>query len=125
MRNTLLHHYGIVAGVIVNVFKGIPFLKELKVIMDWTFITTSLDVFKWFKIENVHFFLFAAKLETINVKGRRIGDTVGKISKFLMGFLLILVIMILLFGPMLIFSTINPTKISNKVQGGEIKLTIC
>ena len=118
MRNTLLHHYGVISGIIVNLFKVIPFLKELKVIMDWTFITTSLDVFKWFKIENIHFFLYAAKLETIDVKDRRVGEIVGIAVKFFLGFMLIFFIMLLLFGPMLIFSTINPTKLPNFIQGG-------
>ena len=81
--------------------------------MDWTFLKSSLDVFKWFKIEAIHVHLYFAKLESLGIKERKVGDKIPKCSKFLIGVLLILFIMILLFGPMIIFSTINPSKQQN------------
>lgn len=45
MRNTLMNYYNIVASVCVKVINAIPFLTPMKVIMDWSFVKTSLNLF--------------------------------------------------------------------------------
>jgi hypothetical protein len=38
-----------------------PFVMELKIISEWTFTKTSLDLFQWIKFENIYGDLFIAK----------------------------------------------------------------
>ena len=44
-----------------QIFLNIPFLLELKTFTDWSFTRTGLDVFQWFKFENIYGDLFIAK----------------------------------------------------------------
>jgi len=43
------------------VFQNIPFLWELRIIIDWTFTKTAIDLFQWFKFEQLYANFFLAK----------------------------------------------------------------
>lgn len=45
------------------VFIAIPFLYEIKCIMDWTFLKTSLQLFDWFKLFSIYVSSFKAKMQ--------------------------------------------------------------
>jgi hypothetical protein len=36
-----------------QIYRAIPFLYELRIIIDWTFTTTALDLIQWFKLEDI------------------------------------------------------------------------
>lgn len=59
--NFLMANTNSVNRIAFNVFLAVPFLLELKIFTDWTFTRTGLDVFQWFKFENVYGDLFIAK----------------------------------------------------------------
>jgi len=44
MRNTFFENYNMVSYSYGKALWNIPFLFELKVLMDWTFLPSSLDV---------------------------------------------------------------------------------
>jgi hypothetical protein len=46
----------------MSVFTIIPFLYEIKCIMDWAFIKTSLQLFDWFKLFTIYVSSFKAKI---------------------------------------------------------------
>jgi hypothetical protein len=35
-------------------YKAIPFIWEMKVIIDWTVTSTCLDLFQWFKLDDAY-----------------------------------------------------------------------
>ena len=51
---------GINKGMFMG-FMAAPFIFELKIIADWTFTRTALDLFQWIKFESVYGELFVAK----------------------------------------------------------------
>jgi len=51
--------------IFVLVFIAIPFLYEIKCIMDWTFLKTSLQLFDWFKLFSIYVSSFKAKIQQI------------------------------------------------------------
>ena len=51
----LMKSSNIFNSVFYKVFKLIPFLFELKNFIDWTFTTTSLDLWKWLKLEEIFY----------------------------------------------------------------------
>lgn len=124
IRNTLLQHKNPISGVCVKTIRAIPFLQELKVIMDWSFMDTTLDLFQWFKIEDIHFTLFCAKLDVMAHDKNKVGEKIGKIFKISMGWCLALILLLLIFGPMLLFSSLNPTSQLNPVDGGSLEMGI-
>jgi len=57
----------------LNIMRGVPFLLELKVIMDWSFSKTSLDLFQWFKFEDLHATVYSGKVESMSVFSQKVG----------------------------------------------------
>lgn len=105
------------------IFTAIPFLYEIKCIMDWTFLQTSLQVFDWFKLFSIYVSSFKAKIQQQGTLQTNLGDRVDWSGKIIgwAGFTLLLLI---IFGPMILFSGLNPTAVQNLVNGGSFQLGI-
>jgi len=99
-------------------------LLELKVVMDWTFMATTLDLFQWFKVEDIHFYLFCAKVDSNSHKAIPVGQKMSKVMKILMGWLLLILILLLIFGPMILFSGLNPTQKLNNITNASVSVGI-
>lgn len=111
------------SSIFVSIFVAVPFLYEIKCIMDWTFLKTSLQLFDWFKLFSIYLSSFKAKIQQLGTLDTQLGQDVdwkGKIIGWL-GFTLLLLI---LFGPMILFSGLNPTAQPNLVNGGSFQLGI-
>ncbi len=35
--------------------------------MDWTFSASSLKLFEWLRLEDIHFWLYCAKMDSIDI----------------------------------------------------------
>lgn len=42
-----------VSGIIFRGYLAIPFIFELRTLIDWTFTSTSLDAFQWIKLAQI------------------------------------------------------------------------
>lgn len=127
MRNKSLFMRGdnIIYASLFKAYKAVPFLYELKLTIDWTCTPTCLDLFKWLKFESVYDLLFithCAKKKEITVP---IGKNIGIFNKLLMGGSSFVILLLILLGPLLIFSTLNPTNVVNNVTGASVELSIC
>ena len=49
----LIDTYNVWGSSIYRVYLAIPFIFELRSIIDWTFTKTALDVFQWIKLSTV------------------------------------------------------------------------
>lgn len=123
-RNTLLNNYNLFNYTCFMIYRAIPFIFEMKTILDWTIKKTSLSLFQWLKLEDIHAKLYASKMESISRKNREVGQKIDLIIKFFLGVCLLLILLILIFGPMLIFSSLNPGSKLNYVNGGSIEFGI-
>ena len=107
-----------------KVFKAIPFFFELKTFIDWTFTNTSLDLFQWFRFEDIYGVLFVGKIE-IDVRFRKgVGQKQVWFGKITQGGGGIVGLLLLILGPLLLFSSYNPFASENKVNGAQIELGI-
>ena len=59
-----MKHYTLASSICVKAIFALPFIQLLKVIMDWTFSITSLDLFQWFKLEDISYLLYVAKMDS-------------------------------------------------------------
>lgn len=111
------------SSIFVLIFISIPFLYEIKCIMDWTFLKTSLQLFDWFKLFSIYVSSFKAKMQQIGTLNIKLGEAVDWTGKMVgwIGFILLLLI---IFGPMILFSGLNPTAQPNLVNGGSFQLGI-
>mmetsp|Transcript_41089 Transcript_41089/g.62457 ORF Transcript_41089/g.62457 Transcript_41089/m.62457 type:complete len:149 (+) Transcript_41089:2-448(+) len=88
-------------------FKGfitLPFLFELRVLIDWSFTRTSLGLFQWFKLCQIQNELFHAKSIMKQQYKKQIGLAHGFTSKCLYGIMSIIMILGLLIMPLFIYS---------------------
>ena len=107
--------------VSMNVFKGwynLPFFFELRTIIDWTFTQTSLDMFESIKLSQIQADMYLSKCKNKHAMHRELGLKQPLIKKIGIGFSFLMVVLILISGPMLLFSTLNPVATPNPVLGG-------
>lgn len=93
-----------------QVFRGVPFLYELKALLDWSVARTTLTLVDWLKLEDIRASLYNRECDLLMRGPRRHPGTLQPAaSKFLLGFTLFLGILALLWTPLLAFSSSNPT----------------
>ena len=119
MKSSNLFH-----NLYYKVFKNIPFLYELKNIIDWTFTTTSLDLWKWLKLEEIISLLYTNKCFAKGNMKRRIGTKIPVIMKILMGGSIFFGVLLIVFGPIFLFSSLNPTNEVRPVIGVNLKVLL-
>jgi hypothetical protein len=108
--------------ILFKTYKAIPFLYELKLTIDWSITPTSLDIFKWIKFESVYDLLFMTHCTMKQEKSREIGEKIGLLEKLSFGGIGFSLILLILIGPLILFSTLNPQNSNNNVTGASIKV---
>ena len=111
-------------SLVYKCYIQIPFLFELKNFIDWTFTKTSLDLWKWLKLEEIISLLFLNKCYSTAEMAKRVGKKTPVYMKVLMGSTTFFVILIIIFGPLILFSYLNPLSLVNKVTGVNFKLIL-
>jgi hypothetical protein len=107
-----------------KIYKNVPFLYELRAILDWTITRTSLDLFQWFKMEDAYANLYDVKCDMEARKRRRKGADRLLYEKLLFGLLSFAILMFIVILPMFLFSSFNPSLVENNVVGGRISISL-
>lgn len=81
-------------------------------------------MFQWFRLEDIHGIMYFTKNQAKNYLKRPLGLKVPKIMKCGMGCSLVFFILVCIFGPLILFSTLNPSSQLNLVNGGQFILSI-
>ena len=102
----------------------IPFLFELKNFIDWTFTKTSLDLWKWLKLEEIISLLFINKCQAKADMKHKVGMKAPVYMKILMGSTTFFAVILIIFGPLVLFSYLNPLSFVNKVTGVNFQLIL-
>ena len=111
-------------NIIYKCYIQIPFLFELKNFIDWTFTKTSLDLWKWLKLEEIISLLFINKCLAKGEMDHKVGKKTPVYMKMLMGSTTFFIVIIIIFGPLVLFSYLNPLSLVNKVTGVNFKLIL-
>ena len=105
-----------------KIFHSIPFLFEIKIVLDWTITETALDLFQWFKLEDAYITL---KLVKYQMKVRRaLPFPINFKHKFFFGFCFLIFLLGIIILPILIFSTLNPSYIVNEPLGVKTNIKL-
>ncbi|CAD8061977.1 unnamed protein product [Paramecium primaurelia] len=123
VRNQFLYVYNSLSYYFALIFYSIPFLYDLKVLMDWTCLYTSLDIFQWFTLEDIHRQLYFTKISSQKVMKRQLGLQISKITKFIF-FFFVIFILICIFGPLILFSALNPAAQDNPIVSGTFTINL-
>ena len=111
-------------NIIYRCYIQIPFLFELKNFIDWTFTKTSLDLWKWLKLEEIISLLFINKCLAKGEMEHRVGEKIPVYMKILMGSTTFFAVILIIFGPLVLFSYLNPLSLVNKVTGVNFQLIL-
>ena len=124
-KSSLMGGSNLFFSVCYKGFKAVPFLFELKNFIDWTFTATSFDIFKWLKYEEIFALLFINKCFAKSYMGIRVGSKTKLIMKIGIGGSLVVGVLLVIFVPLVLFSTLNPSNSSNDVVSVKFRLELC
>lgn len=112
--------------IIFRLVNAIPFLFEIRTMLDWVVCNTSMDFIMWFRYETLFYLLHFTHLVHSWRKNER--ELYGGAIPFpawmkaLVGVGIILCILVLLTAPVFLFSTINPSLANNRVSTGTMEV---
>lgn len=105
-----------------NVYSGLPFIVEIRSLLDFTFSKTSLDIFQFWQLWQYHYEMFCAKNGNISYTRRIVGEPAWWLDKVIFGFLFSSIILFLLVGPMVFFSDIGGFVAPNPASDGDVQV---
>ncbi|EDO30292.1 predicted protein [Nematostella vectensis] len=126
LGNFLTKSYTLTSGVLFQGFQAIPFLLELRSVLDWVCTDTTLTLYHWLKMEDIYANIYVLKCyresEKTWFQGR--GQKYWMLSKWTVGGLLVALLVIVIWFPLLFMSYINSVYTSNPPQDATFTLSI-
>ncbi|CAL1685704.1 unnamed protein product [Lasius platythorax] len=126
LGNFLCKKYSIVNYVLFKGFMVIPFLFELRAVMDWIWTDTSMTIMDWFKMEDIFASIYQIKcmrgVESDFPQPR--GEKKKQMSKYLVGGSALFLIIGLIWFPLLLFALGSTVGISNLPYDVSMKIRI-
>ncbi|XP_043673445.1 piezo-type mechanosensitive ion channel component isoform X1 [Vespula pensylvanica] len=126
LGNFLCKKYTIVNFVLFKGFMLVPFLFELRAVMDWIWTDTSMTIMDWFKMEDIFASIYQIKcmrgMETDFPQPR--GEKKTQMSKYLAGGGALCVIIGLIWFPLLLFALGGTVGVSNLPYEVSMKIAI-
>ncbi|KAK9055797.1 hypothetical protein SSX86_026882 [Deinandra increscens subsp. villosa] len=108
-----------------RLYRALPFLYELRCVLDWSCTTTSLTMYDWLKLEDINASLYLVKCDSVlNRANHKQGERQSRMTKFCNGICLFFILIIVIWAPMLMYSSGNPTNIANPINDASIQFYI-
>jgi hypothetical protein len=110
--------------ILFYIYMALPFLYELRTIAYWSFTKTSLNLYSWFKLDDIYGKIFVRKVTWKDNKHRKTGTAFQWYMKILSGFCLIFIIILIIVLPLFLFSSLDPLMKQNPVRNVELSIGI-
>jgi len=110
--------------LLYRVFYVLPFMLELKTILDWCFQKTSLDIFQWLELVEIDSELFFFKNGNKGYFQRRLGTKIDRFEKCLCGCFCLGTILFFLVGPFMMFSNLSIIASENLVTDAAVQFSL-
>ncbi|XP_024017344.1 piezo-type mechanosensitive ion channel homolog [Morus notabilis] len=108
-----------------RLYRALPFLYELRCVLDWSCTTTSLIMYDWLKLEDIYASLYLVKCDTVlNKAQHKQGEKQTKMTKCCNGICLFFILICVIWAPMLMYSSGNPTNIANPIKDATVQVDI-
>ena len=117
------HHFW---GNIFRLYRALPFLYELRMLLDWTCTPTTLYLGEWIKLEDIYagIFVIECNLDFQRLENRKKGDKQPARRKWLCGFLFFALLNLLIWLPLFVFSTGSLSQFENYVKMGSLSVQL-
>ncbi|PIK46945.1 putative piezo-type mechanosensitive ion channel component 2 isoform X3, partial [Apostichopus japonicus] len=125
LGNFLYKRYSYASLVMFYGWKAIPFLAELRLIMDWVWTDTTLSLFHYAKIEDIYSNIYPDKCFRRNEKNMPTprGQMQKAAVKYGMGGGMVLGLIFIIWFPLIFVSFANTVSIANPPQMSEISVS--
>ncbi|RZC37773.1 piezo-type mechanosensitive ion channel component 2 [Asbolus verrucosus] len=126
LGNFLCKGYNYVNMFLFKAFMAVPFLFELRTVMDWMWTDTSMTVFDWIKMEDIFAHIFQLKC-TRHVEDeypQPRGERKTPVIKYLMGGAILALIIAIIWFPLVFFSLGNAVGEPNPPYDVTLELRI-
>ncbi|GMI85789.1 PIEZO1 [Hibiscus trionum] len=108
-----------------RLYRALPFLYELRCVLDWSCTTTSLTMYDWLKLEDINASLYLVKCDAVlNRAQHKQGEKQTKMTKCCNGICLFFILICVIWAPMLMYSSGNPTNIANPIKDASFQIDI-
>lgn len=126
LGNFLTKNYTILSGILFQGIQALPFLLELRSVLDWVLTKTTLTLNHWLKVEDIYANVFVIKCWRDSEKTwpQRRGEAYWKTSKWLIGGLLVILLVLVLWFPLLLMSFIKTAYVSSHPVEVTFTLTL-
>mmetsp|Transcript_25306 Transcript_25306/g.35023 ORF Transcript_25306/g.35023 Transcript_25306/m.35023 type:complete len:663 (+) Transcript_25306:146-2134(+) len=125
-QKTLYKSVSIPAYIAFQIYYAVPFLYEMRTVLDWAVFPTTLDLYQFLKLEDVYVQLYCATYyaDRRNSEKRYLGDPQPQFIKILVGFGLFFLLVLLIWFPLFLMSSANPANIPNSVNSTSLRVSI-
>ncbi|GAB5359171.1 hypothetical protein AAMO2058_000521900 [Amorphochlora amoebiformis] len=105
-------------------YRLIPFVFEIRTLLDWTFTESSLDLWERFTLEDVYANMYIIQCELIYHRRTKRGEKQSFGRKISQGGIVLFLVLIILFGPLILFSSANPVTTQNNVKTARFTISL-
>ncbi|CAJ1038204.1 putative Piezo non-specific cation channel, R-Ras-binding domain containing protein [Leishmania utingensis] len=97
------------------VYRSLPFLWEVRTLVDWTVLRTSLTLQEYLTVEDIYVYIYRCRNRYLakHRNGEKLADAVPPTSKWAFGVSYLALVLLALLGPLLYYSTYNPSTAPN------------
>lgn len=106
--SSVLQYYNDLGNLSAQIYMQLPFIVEIRCLLDWVFSKTALDIFQFWQLWNYHCELFLSWTGNKYYTEKTLGSPAECLDKCIFGVLIASVILFLLIGPFILFSTSSP-----------------
>lgn len=102
------------------IYQALPFIVEIRCLIDFSFAKTSLDIFQFWQIYQCNYDMYNGKNGNIYYFLKPIGTPMPMLDRCLMGFTFSVLVLLILVGPLVLFSPMAGFIAPNPVLSGDI-----
>ncbi|CRL00087.1 CLUMA_CG013369, isoform A [Clunio marinus] len=102
--NFLMSSYGSIRLISFKIYMLIPFLFELRTVIDWMFTATSLTFSEWLRVESIHAEVFRIKCARVTNKGMPRAKKRPWWDKLILGGVISILLITVLWFPLALFA---------------------
>ncbi|MEW5302433.1 MAG: hypothetical protein WDW36_005220 [Sanguina aurantia] len=107
-----------------SIFCAVPFLYEIRALLDWSCTATTLDLKRWLTLEDVRSALYNTACVNTMRSLRRLGARIPRYVKLMQGFLMVVLLLLVLWLPLLVFSSGAPTYQTPTVVNAAVNISL-
>lgn len=111
-------------GLLLLAFRNIPYLTEIRCLLDWMMSKTSLDLFQSFQVFYYHDEIFTGFPSNNWYIDKTLGEPLDCFNRWLFSCICSWILFALLLGPLIIFSEASPLVADNPVSSGNVGIAI-